>query len=111
MIRKSIYILVFGLLFAATAANACDGPKATKASKLKKASATCTKSSCMKDGKCTMTAAQMKAGACDMSAAKTDACPMKASGVHATCGMKGASAAAAGDHSCCKAKAANSDKS
>jgi hypothetical protein len=60
-----------------------------------------------------MTAAQMKAGACDMSAAKTGACAMKSSGTstHATCSMKGASAAAAGNHSCCKAKPANADKS
>ena len=57
MIRKSILILALGLFVSVTTANASDGGKVTKAVKSKKANATCTKSSCMKDGHCTMSEA------------------------------------------------------
>jgi hypothetical protein len=76
MIRKSILILALGLFMSATAANACDGPKAMKAGKGKKASATCTKGACAKHTK----AMAAKSGSCS------------------------AKAMASGKHGCCKAK-------
>ena len=96
--RKITLLLTLGLFLSATAANACDGDKA--ATKGKKAS-TCTDAKCMKNGKCTMTAAAMKKAGCCSSATAS------ATG-KANCDAK---AAASGTHKCCKAKTEGSNKS
>ena len=105
--RKLALLITLGLFMNATAANACDGDKATKAGKGKKASAACMKA-CkdaggMKDGKCNMTAEEMaKSGCCMHGATAAKA------GSKAGCDMK---AAAGAKHDCCKGKAESAPKS
>lgn len=111
-IRTLILLVTLGFFAGATTANACDGDKASckghKASKT--AMKDCKDAKCMKNGKCTMTAAEMKkSGCCDAHAA--------AHAKGSTMSMKdgkacpaGAAGAATGKHDCCKAKA-GADKS
>ena len=96
-IRTLILLVTLGF-FAASAANACDGDKtACKSPKgTKTAMKDCSK--CMKNGKCTMTAAQMKKSGCCTADGK--AMTMKAKSGHCD-----GAAAASGKHDCCKAKA------
>src|SRR5438552_13373414 len=100
--RKITLLLTLGLFLSVTVANACDGDKAAKAGKGKKATAASTKSACMKNGKCTMTAAAMKKSGC-CAHETTAAAPAKAG-----CDAK---ASAGTTHKCCKAKTETSDKS
>ena len=98
--RKITLLLTLGLFLTATAANACDGDKAAKNGKGKKATAaSCSDQKCMKNGKCTMTAAAMKKAGC---------CTSATASAKAGCDAK---AAASGTHKCCKAKTETSDKS
>jgi len=119
--RKLILLLTIGLFMSATAANACDGDKATTA-KGKKASALCAKHASMKKGKCTMTAAQMKKSGCCMHGATASmaGCPEHASKASMTtasakaggeCAGPAKTASAGAKHDCCKAKADAAPKS
>ncbi len=96
--RKLALLLTLGLFLSATAANACDGGKTAKAHKGHKM--TCNDPSCMKDGKCTMTKAEMKKSGCCTAAGKATA--SKAG--KADCDMKDMKSAASGNHACCHPK-------
>jgi hypothetical protein len=101
--RKLTLLLTLGLFLSATAANACDGDKAMKNGKGKKATAAaCADQKCMKNGKCTMTAAAMKKSGC---------CAHEATASAATKSGCDAKAAASGAHKCCKAKSETGTKS
>ena len=101
--RKLTLLLTLGLFLSATAANACDGDKACKHGKAKKASSTaCADQKCMKNGKCTMTAAEMKKSGC---------CAHETTASAATKAGCEAKAAASGAHKCCKAKSETGTKS
>ena len=108
-IQTLILLLTLGF-FAASTANACDGDKAN--CKNPKGTKTAMKdcSKCMKNGKCTMTKAEMKkSGCCEAHGMKTSgkAMSMKSSAKSGHCD---GAAAASGKHDCCKAKASG-DKS
>ena len=88
--RKLALLITLGLFMTVTVANACDGDKAAKGVKGKKATAACTKAAGMKNGKCTMSAAEMTKSGCCMhgasaTAAKSGCCTKGATGAkHAT---------------------------
>jgi len=96
--RKITLLLTLGLFLSVTAANACDGEKAAKGTKTKKASA-----ACMKNGKCTMTAAEMKKSGCCAHEASASATGAATTSATAKAGCE-AKAGATGSHKCCKAK-------
>jgi hypothetical protein len=95
--RKITLLLTLGLFLSATAANACDGEKAAKTTKSKKATAAACKG---------MTAAEMKkSGCCAHGAKATEASATSATG-KAACAAK-----ASAGHKCCKAKTETAEKS
>jgi hypothetical protein len=105
IIRNITLVLTLGFFLSAATANACDGDKAAckNPKGTKTAMKDCKDAKCMKDGKCTMTAAEMKkAGCCSAHAKSGKAMSMKS--------MKDCPAGATGKHDCCKAKASG-DKS
>jgi len=109
--RKLALFLTIGLFLSATAANACDGDKAVKHTKGTKTMNCGTDAKCMKNGKCTMTKAEMKkSGCCDAKAtgSKASAKSMSAKTAKAGCDMK---SSASGTHSCCHSKTTNAEKS
>ena len=96
MIRNLALLLTLGLFLAASSANACDGDKANcKGKAHKTAMKDCTDAKCMKNGKCTMTKAEMAKAGCCAHDGKTTAAAAKA----------GCDAKAGGKHACCKGKA------
>jgi hypothetical protein len=98
-IRTLILLVTLGFFAGVTTANACDGDKAAcKHPKgTKTAMKDCKDAKCMKDGKCTMTKAEMKkSGCCSAHAKAGKAMSMKS--------MKDCPAGATGKHDCCKAK-------
>jgi hypothetical protein len=117
-IRTLILLLTLGF-FAATTANACDGDKTAckgHAKGTKTAMKDCAKH--MKDGKCSMTAAEMKKSGCcatdgktaTMETAKTTkAVTMKTAKTSKTECAPGT--ASTGKHDCCKGKQATAEKS
>ncbi|MDP4197961.1 MAG: hypothetical protein Q8922_12530 [Bacteroidota bacterium] len=113
--RKLTLLLTLGLFLAAASANACDGDKAACKGHVKgkkTAMKDCTDPKCMKNGKCTMTAAEMAKEGCTMHGTTAD---MAKGG----CSMHGTSAAtkagcdskATGKHDCCKGKTEGAAKS
>ena len=120
--RNLILLLTLGLFLTATAANACDGDKAScKGHKGKKtAMKNCTDKKCMKDGKCTMTAAEMAKEGCTMHGttadmAKGGCCMHGASATSATGTTDATKAGCEGKagvkHDCCKGKVEGAVKS
>lgn len=117
--RNLILLLTLGLFLTATAANACDGDKAScKGHKGKKtAMKDCKDKKCMKDGKCTMTAAEMAKEGCTMHGTTTSS-TTTTNGVTTADGVttndatpKAGCAGKAGKHDCCKGKADAGTKS
>jgi hypothetical protein len=101
--RKITLLLTLGLFLSATAANACDGEKATKTGKSKKATAAACKE--MKNCKGMTTAEMKKSGCCAHGAKATETSATSATSKPA-CEAK-----ASAGHKCCKAKTETAEKS